>query len=189
MPKDVTDEELISILESTTPGSFRVPMSISEIRNTKDRSGNSVEVCDIAINPTFLAKIKKSQLFNNFFLQIAAEALSEKYNIQIKMDKTIILSNRKFIGTLVAHRVRNNDVKLADKMREGLVDPNQPEQNSKPGQLVQEIDEDHAAKIRKMWAQTHEPVYKLRARVRDEVVHEIHAEVYLPNCVSSLSYV
>lgn len=187
-PQDVTDEELISILESTTPGSFRVPMSISEMRNTKDRSGNSVEVCDIAINPKFLAKIKKSQLFNNFFLQIVAEALSEKYNIQITMHKTIILSNRKFIGTLVAHRVRNNDVQMAEKLREGLVvDPNQPEQNSKPGQLVQEIDEDNAAKIRKMWTQTHEPVYKLRARVRDEVVDEIHAELYLPNCVSSFN--
>lgn len=184
-PKDITDAELISILESCEPGSFRVPMSISEMRSAKDRSNNTVDVCDIAINPKFLLKIKKSQLFNNFFLQIVAEALSEKYNIQISMDKTIILSNRKFIGTLAPHRVRNDDVQRAGG-------PNAPNESqpqagqsaSKPGALVQEIDEEHAASIRSNWAKSREPIYKLRARVRDELVDEIHAELYLPNCVS-----
>ncbi|XP_064537346.1 PIH1 domain-containing protein 1 [Drosophila montana] len=189
-PKDITDAELISILESCEPGSFRVPMSISEMRSAKDRSNNTVEVCDIAINPKFLLKIKKSQLFNNFFLQIVAEALSEKYNIQISMDKTIILSNRKFIGTLAPHRVRNDDVQRAG----GPKQPNNESQvlgepsASKPGALVQEIDEEHAASIRTNWAKNREPIYKLRARVRDEIVDEIHAELYLPNCVSSQEF-
>ncbi|KAL7741457.1 hypothetical protein ACLKA6_000780 [Drosophila palustris] len=132
-PMEVSDEELIGILESTTPGSFRVPMSISELRNTKDRSDNSVEVCDIAINPKFLDKIKRSQLFNNFFLQIVAEALSEKYNIQITMHKTIILSNRKFIGTLAAHRVRNDDVKRVEKSGDSS---KQPDQISASGKMI-----------------------------------------------------
>ncbi|KAH8378129.1 hypothetical protein KR093_009461 [Drosophila rubida] len=187
-PTDVTDEELIAILESSTPGSFRVPMSISEMRNTKDRSNNSVEVCDIAIHPNFLAKIKKSQLFNNFFLQIVAEALSEKYNIQINMHKTIILSNRKFIGTLVAHRVRNDDVQRAVSSS----DPGKPQlsgqQSSTGQQLVQEIDEAYASNIRNRWIKNREPIYKLRARLRNEVVHEIQAELYLPNCVSSQEF-
>ncbi|TDG49447.1 hypothetical protein AWZ03_004130 [Drosophila navojoa] len=199
-PKDISDGELISILESTTPGSFRVPMSISEIRHTKDRSNNSVEVCDIAINPKFLTKIKKSQLFNNFFLQIVAEALSEKYNVQITMDKTIILSNRKFIGTLVAHRVRNEDMQRAsgaggtpDAVGIAIPGNKQIEEPStststKPSKLVQEIDEQHAATIRNNWAKNHQPLYKLRARIRDEKVDEIHAELYLPNCVSSQEF-
>ncbi|XP_034475334.1 PIH1 domain-containing protein 1 isoform X2 [Drosophila innubila] len=185
-PMEVSDEELIAILESTTPGSFRVPMSISELRNTKDRSDNSVEVCDIAINPKFLDKIKKSQLFNNFFLQIVAEALSEKYNIQITMHKTIILSNRKFIGTLAAHRVRNDDVKRVEKS--GNSQQQQPDSNSSQGQLVQEIDEEHATNIRNTWMKNREPIYKLRARIRDETVDEIYAELYLPNCVSSQEF-
>ncbi|XP_032595409.1 PIH1 domain-containing protein 1 isoform X2 [Drosophila grimshawi] len=195
-PKDVTDEELIAILESTKPGSFRVPMSISEMRTTKDRSDNSVEVCDIAINPKFLAKTKKSQLFNNFFLQIVAEALSEKHNIQISMENTIILTNRKFIGTLVAHRVRNDDVKQAEKFDIAIDSSDFPQvqlkqdkqSSSKPASLVQEIDEEHAAKIRNSWAKSREPIYKLRARVRDEIVDEIRAELYLPNCVSSQEF-
>ncbi|XP_017853203.2 PIH1 domain-containing protein 1 isoform X2 [Drosophila busckii] len=181
-PKDVTDEELIGILESTEPGSFRVPMSISELRHTKDRSNNSVEVCDIAINTKFLLKIKKSQLFNNFFLQIVAEALSEKYNIQISMDKTITLSNRKFIGTLVSHRVRNDDVK---RVASSNASPEQQAQSANESKLVQEIDAAHAANIRQNYFKNREPQYKLRARIRDDNVDEIHAELYLPNCVSS----
>jgi len=143
-PQDVTEEELIAILESPTPGSYRVPMSISEPRHTKDRSDKTVDVCDIAVNPKFLVKMQKSQLFNNFFLQIVAEALSEKYNVQINMEKTIILNNRKFIGTLVSHRVRNDDVQRAQPAAAGPAAITSQDTASTPdrsGKLVQEINE------------------------------------------------
>lgn len=188
-PEDVTEEELIAILESTTPGSFRVPMSISEPRHTKDRSDKTVDVCDIAINPRFLVKIQKSQLFNNFFLQIVAEAMSEKYNVQLNMQKTITLNNRKFIGTLVSHRVRNDDVKKAQPGSQPAI-TGQDQAAVTPdtsGKLVQEINEKDAAAIRQIRSSAgggQELQYKLRARVRDETVDEIHAEIYLPNCVS-----
>ncbi|XP_017047285.1 PIH1 domain-containing protein 1 isoform X2 [Drosophila ficusphila] len=190
-PEDATEEELIAILESTTPGSFRVPMSISEPRQTKDRSDKTVDVCDIAINPKFLVKIQKSQLFKNFFLQIVAEAMSEKYNVQINMDKTIILNNRKFIGTLVSHRVRNDDVKRAQPVSGGpaaITGQTEPVPTDNSGKLVQEINEKDAAAIknsRQLASGSPELQYKLRARVRDDTVDEIHAEIYLPNCVSS----
>ncbi|XP_017065440.2 PIH1 domain-containing protein 1 [Drosophila eugracilis] len=190
-PQDVTEEELIAILESTTPGSYRVPMSISEPRHTKDRSDKTVDVCDIAINPKFLVKTQKSQLFNNFFMQIVAEALSEKYNVQLNMDKTIILNNRKFIGTLVSHRVRNDDVQRAQPAPGDPVAVRNQNTAVKPdnsGKLVQEINEKDAAAIRnsrQLGERMSELQYKLRARVRDDKVDEIHAEIYLPNCVSS----
>ncbi|XP_030383713.1 PIH1 domain-containing protein 1 isoform X4 [Scaptodrosophila lebanonensis] len=194
-PKDVTEEELIAILESSEASSFRVPMSMSVPRNTNDRSNNTVEVCDIAINPQFLLKIKKSQLFSNFFLQIVAEALSEKYNIQISMDKTIILNNRKFIGTLVSHRVRNDDINTAKVIGEKTVKQLHGEQEI---MLVQEINENelqaltkkstnetNKIKINQRNAGSNEVEYKIRARVKGDVVDEIHAELYLPNCISS----
>lgn len=183
-PEDVTEEELIAILESTTPGSFRVPMSISEPRLTKDRSDKTVDVCDIAIHPEFLVKILKSQLFKNFFLQIVAEAMSEKFNIQISTEKTIILNNRKFIGTLVSHRVRNDDVKKAQPGAQAAPSPASAPEN--PGKLVQEINEKDAAVIRNSrgsFGVAQDLQYKIRARIRDESVDEIHAEIYLPNCV------
>ncbi|KPU73783.1 uncharacterized protein Dana_GF15655, isoform B [Drosophila ananassae] len=185
-PEDVTEEELIAILESTTPGSFRVPMSISEPRLTKDRSDKTVDVCDIAIHPEFLVKILKSQLFKNFFLQIVAEAMSEKFNIQISTEKTIILNNRKFIGTLVSHRVRNDDVKKAQPGAQAAPSPASAPENH--GKLVQEINEKDAAVIRNsrgLFGVAQDLQYKIRARIRDESVDEIHAEIYLPNCVSS----
>ncbi|XP_016935841.1 PIH1 domain-containing protein 1 isoform X2 [Drosophila suzukii] len=190
-PQDVTEEELIAILESPTPGSYRVPMSISEPRHTKDRSDKTVDVCDIAVNPKFLVKMQKSQLFNNFFLQIVAEALSEKYNVQINMEKTIILNNRKFIGTLVSHRVRNDDVQRAQPAAAGPAAITSQDTASTPdrsGKLVQEINEKDAAAIkstRQVAGGSQDLQYKLRARVRDDSVDEIHAEIYLPNCVSS----
>jgi len=189
-PQDVTEEELIAILESPTPGSYRVPMSISEPRHTKDRSDKTVDVCDIAVNPKFLVKMQKSQLFNNFFLQIVAEALSEKYNVQINMEKTIILNNRKFIGTLVSHRVRNDDVQRAQPAAAGPAAITSQDTASTPdrsGKLVQEINEKDAAAIkstRQVAGGSQDLQYKLRARVRDDSVDEIHAEIYLPNCVS-----
>ncbi|KQS70507.1 PIH1 domain-containing protein 1 isoform X2 [Drosophila erecta] len=193
-PQDVTEEELIGILESTTPGSFRVPMSISEPRLTKDRSGKTVDVCDIAVNPKFLVKIQKSQLFQNFFMQIVAEAMSEKYNVQLNLEKTLILNNRKFIGTLVTHRVRNDDVKRVQPVSgvpAALSNQEEPVPPDSSGKLVQEINDKDAAAIRgsrQPAGVVEELQYKLCARVRQESVDEIHAEIYLPNFVSSQEF-
>jgi len=125
-----------------------------------------------------------------YFLQIVAEALSEKYNVQINMEKTIILNNRKFIGTLVSHRVRNDDVQRAQPAAAGPAAITSQDTASTPdrsGKLVQEINEKDAAAIkstRQVAGGSQDLQYKLRARVRDDSVDEIHAEIYLPNCVS-----
>ncbi|EDW43615.1 GM17423 [Drosophila sechellia] len=74
--------------------------------------------------------------------------MSEKYNVQLNMEKTIILNNRKFIGTLVTHRVRNEDIKRAPSaygFPAALNSRDGAPQNS--GKLVQEIDEKDAATI------------------------------------------
>lgn len=128
-------------------------------------------------------------------MQIVAEAMSEKFNIQISMEKTIILNNRKFIGTLVSHRVRNDDVKKAQPVSGAQAAPggtDRPASTENPGKLVQEINEKDAAVIRNRrgsFGATQDLQYKIRARVRDESVEEIHAEIYLPNCVSYGGYI
>lgn len=183
-------------------------MSISDPRVTKDKSNNSVDVCDIAINPNFFVKIQKSLLFKDFFLALIAEALNDKYNIQIKVEKSIILQNRKFIGTLVRHRVRNKDVKTVlssykqpteedkrklDELEKSSVGKNVP--------LVQEIDinevnvlKQKSEELKQNSSQIKEaislagstvPEFKLRAKLSKEKVEEIQAEFYLPKCVSS----
>lgn len=190
-------------------------MSISEPRTTKDKSNNPVDAVDIAINPKFFVKIEKSLLFRDFFLALIAEALSDKYNVQIKINKAIILNNRKFIGTLVSHRVRNNDVKTVlnsyqNPSQEDLEKLKSLESTPKSSKsLVQEIDVNElkalkqktaevklqhsvdSARIKKEIAQAAStmPDYKLRARIKDEEVEEVQAEFYLPKCVCALQFI
>lgn len=86
-------------------------MSITEIRRTKDKSNNVARVCDIAINPRFYEKVERIELFREFFYTIIVEAMEAKYNIKVDESKWIVLKNRKFVGSLVSHRVQNRDVK------------------------------------------------------------------------------
>ncbi|XP_011191944.2 PIH1 domain-containing protein 1 [Zeugodacus cucurbitae] len=207
-PEDITEEQLADILQSEVPSSFRIPMSISDPRITKDKSNNSVDVCDIAVNPNFFVKIQKSLLFKDFFLALIAEALNDKYNVQIKVEKSIILQNRKFIGTLVRHRVRNNDVKTvlnsykqpteADKRK---LDELERLGGGKNAPLVQEIDTNELNVLKQKSEQLKQnsskikeaislacstvPEFKLRAKLSEEEVEEIQAEFYLPKCLSS----
>lgn len=208
-PEDITEEELTAILQSDEPSSFRIPMSISEPRTTKDKSNNPCDACDIAVNPLFFVKLEKSILFRDFFLALIAEALSDKYNVQIKVDKCIILSNRKFIGTLVAHRVRNNDVKTVletyknptEKDKEMLTNLTS-KLNGNNKLMVQEISENEVNKMKTKTdevketssrkikqeislAGSTEPEFKLRARLKGQRVDEIQAELYMPKCISS----
>lgn len=86
-------------------------MSITEIRQTKDKSNNLARVCDIAINPRFYVKIERIDLFREFFYTIIVEAMETKYNIKVDQTKWIVLKTRKFVGSLISHRVQNRDVK------------------------------------------------------------------------------
>lgn len=210
-PEDISETQLTAILNSEEPSSFRIPMSISEPRTTKDKSNNPVDAIDIAVNPKFLIKIESSLLFRDFFLALIAEALNDKYNVQIKIDKAIILSNRKFIGTLMSHRVRQNDVKTVLKSyqnpsKEDKEKLKSLEETSAKEQkvLVQEIDVKELNVLKQVTMQVKQqqsvdsirikkeisqaastlPDYKLRARFKNETVDEIQAEFYLPKCVS-----
>ncbi|XP_061394476.1 PIH1 domain-containing protein 1 [Musca vetustissima] len=203
-PEDISEAQLTEILNSDEPSSYRIPMSISEPRVTKDKSDNPVDAVDFAINPKFFAKIEKSVLFRDFFLVLIAEALNDKYNVQIKVDKAIILTKRKFIGTLLSHRVRNTDIKTVFNSYKNPTDDDLKKlktlENSKA--LVQEIDanelkalkkkseelkQEQSNRIKQEIAQAASitPEYKLRARFKNEEVEEVQAEFYLPKCISS----
>uniref|UniRef100_A0A1B0AEP0 PIH1 domain-containing protein 1 n=1 Tax=Glossina pallidipes TaxID=7398 RepID=A0A1B0AEP0_GLOPL len=197
-PEDVTEDQLTAILNSDEPSSFRIPMSISEPRITKDKSDKPVDAIDIAVNPKFFSKIEKSLLFRDFFLALIAEALNDKYNVQIKVDKAIILNNRKFIGTLVTHRVRNNDIKtvLSSYQNPSNEDikklKNLQASNAAHKALIEEIDSKEFNALKKKSEEFKQqnstsimPEYKLRARLRDNQVEEVQAEFYLPKCISS----
>ncbi|XP_055295971.1 PIH1 domain-containing protein 1 [Sitodiplosis mosellana] len=109
-PEDISADQLTMILSSETPSNYKIPMSITELRLTPDKSGKDAVVCDVAIHPQFFRKVEALVIFRDFLITIIFEALDTKYSIQINRDTWIILKNRKCIGTLEKHRVQNRDV-------------------------------------------------------------------------------
>ncbi|CAH1401875.1 unnamed protein product [Nezara viridula] len=113
-PKDITDQELIALLESDDPSSYRIGMSIADEHKEPDKSGGLCSVYDVAVNSSLIEKIEKNQLFQVFFMTIVVEGLQQKYNIKINMSNHnpfIIMKNRKVLGTLRPHRIQQRDVK------------------------------------------------------------------------------
>lgn len=118
-PRDVSEEDIQRIID-TEDTSFRIPMSIGQMREDVDKKGETAMVFDVAINPLFFDKIHNSQLLKNFFLSIAFEALANKYTL-ICGDEKIILNNRKAFGKLQMHWVRDDDVKKKINSSQGSV--------------------------------------------------------------------
>lgn len=110
-PEDISTEQLTEILRSETPSTYKVPMSITELRLTPDKSGKEAVVCDVAVHPAFFRKMEALNTFRDFLINIVFEALDTKYNVQINLESWIILKNRKCMGKLVKHRIQNRDVK------------------------------------------------------------------------------
>ncbi|PIO40874.1 hypothetical protein AB205_0205510, partial [Aquarana catesbeiana] len=55
---DLSEQELVTILESDDPSGYRVPMSIGEPHVEVDNSGSGCTAYDIVINSSFFDKIK-----------------------------------------------------------------------------------------------------------------------------------
>jgi len=108
-PKEISEMELIEIIESEEASDYRVPMSIGEIRSEKDKKGNEAKAVDIAINDSFLKKIQTYQTFKNFFMAVVFQGLENKYGL-ICADEKIILQNKKAFGTLQTHRIQQREM-------------------------------------------------------------------------------
>ncbi|XP_064628386.1 PIH1 domain-containing protein 1-like [Lineus longissimus] len=106
IPKDITDTELVKILDSPDPSSYRVPMSLGEPHAEVDKSGAGCAVYDIVVHPSFLGKVKASELFMGFFLTVVLEGLEYKYEMQLDRN-WVILKNRRFMGNIQQQMVRS----------------------------------------------------------------------------------
>lgn len=149
-------------------------MSITEIRQTKDKSNNLARVCDIAINPRFYEKIERIQLFREFFFTIIVEAMETKYNIKVDQSKWVVLQNRKVVGSLITHKVQNRDVQ---RVLESYRNPSEKNKNlleelngGKKTNLIEEIGVAHLAK----------PQHRLALLTTSHVI----AEFLLPGVIS-----
>lgn len=116
-PKDITESELHKLIESQNASGFKVPLSVTKPREGKDKSGNTVEISDIAVNSEFYAKkIKRGDgLFYHFLITLVFESLEMKYKIELDTSNFIQLKNRACIDQLVEHQIYNRDVKTVEK--------------------------------------------------------------------------
>ncbi|XP_055712075.1 PIH1 domain-containing protein 1 isoform X3 [Phlebotomus papatasi] len=200
-PKDITEEELMKILNSDAPNSYKIPMSIGEPRMTKDKAGNDARVCDIAINSGFFVKVESVRLFRDFLIALVFEAVDVKYGMPCEDNSWVILKNRKSVGTLTTHRIENRDAKLVKDYYEG-------DQNRESKSLIQEIDaplvtkgkeakqisnkkqqeaqyKPNPTKLAVSQANTKKPNYRITLEPREGEVKQLVAEFHMPECVSA----
>uniref|UniRef100_A0A1B6L6K9 PIH1 domain-containing protein 1 n=1 Tax=Graphocephala atropunctata TaxID=36148 RepID=A0A1B6L6K9_9HEMI len=105
-PQDVCDDKLLEIMQSDEPSTYRLPLSIGDLHEEPDKSGQPSSVYDIAINTTFFHKIETNMLFRSFLLQVALEGVADKYKKHIDYNDYTVLKNRKVMGTLQHHRIQ-----------------------------------------------------------------------------------
>ncbi|XP_045447588.1 PIH1 domain-containing protein 1-like [Melitaea cinxia] len=164
-PRDITNEELMQILNSDDPSSYRVPMSIGEGRTEQDKAGAPVTVYDVAVNPDFFSKVEKCDLFQTFFLTVVFEGLQDKYQFELDMQKFTILKNRKAIGTLQSHRIQIRDVKKC-------------EEKTKP--LIEEVQKPLPKKVEVPVPKKQQIIYRLRREPPTGEIKYLLAEFMIP---------
>lgn len=202
-PQELSEAALMDLLISEKPSSYKIPMSICEPRQVKDKLGKDVTACDIAVNPSFIKKVEKILLFREFLTTIVFEAMETKYNIPIKEDTWQILKNRKSMGNLVSHRIQQRDVQ---KVKEYYKEPEDVGSSKKP--LIEEVASDfivksssnkkksfvteieevskdyvpNPTKLAVSQANTKKPEYRLIEEICDGKSTHLVGEFYLPDC-------
>lgn len=118
-PKDITEDELIKLIESEDPSQYRVPMSLGEPHVEVDKSGNGCTAYDIVISLKFCEKIKANETFMIFFMMIIMEGIDNKYNVTLSRD-WIKLKNKKHMGKIQRQHIRTSSKPWIQEVDETL---------------------------------------------------------------------
>ncbi|XP_067674446.1 PIH1 domain-containing protein 1-like [Haliotis asinina] len=169
-PKDLTEAELIELLESDDPTGFRIPMSIGEPHAEMDKGGAGCTAYDVIIHPTFLKKVENSKLFQAFFIQVTREGIEGKFDIQLNQEY-VVLKNRKSMGQLQEQNVRTKSKPFILDMGDKATEMPTPTPPVKP--LVQEIPQTEVKK-------GPEPKFKIVKEPVDGHPEFMVAEIELP---------
>ncbi|XP_058124358.1 PIH1 domain-containing protein 1 [Anopheles ziemanni] len=142
-PRDITEDELIRILNDGEMSNFRVPLSITHPRETLDKSSQGCQVCDIAINSKFFREIEAGGLKYEFLVTVIFDGIEHKYGVTLDERNFRKLKNKKFIDKLIPHNIQNRDVKQVIESYHRLDHPEPPlSRSAKPVKkpLIEEID-------------------------------------------------
>ncbi|XP_005094795.1 PIH1 domain-containing protein 1 [Aplysia californica] len=180
-PKDLTDDELLQVLDSEDPTQFRIPMSIGEPHAEIDKSGGGCTAYDVIVHPKFMKKIEKSELFKTFFLTIMCEGIEGKYDIQLKRD-WVFLKNRRSVGTLLEQHIRTKSKPVIMEMS-GEEGDQLPEIQPEKRNLVEELHH-HEETLMKT---APEPKFTILQEPAEGHPEFLVAEIHLPNIKTAQS--
>lgn len=199
-PKDISESELHKLIEEQNASDFKVPLSVTKPRDGKDKSGNVVEISDIAVNTEFFnKKIKRGDgLFYHFLITIVFESIEQKYKIEIDTSNFVLMQNRLCIGEIVEHQIYNRDVQTVEKYHEAanqneilgaddsdkiMMGMNDDHKSKSSKVLIQEISSKESYKSIKKSASKdnmNEPDYKIFKDYDEFKRKKLVAEFYLP---------
>lgn len=117
-PKETkTEAQLAEVLESADPGQFKVPISLSDLREEKDKLGVSCSVYDCVINSQFYeATVKGSEIFQTFLVLIALDAIESKSEAHVDRTNWTLLKNKKSFGELAVQRIRKKPMPIIEEI-------------------------------------------------------------------------
>lgn len=170
-PPDLTEQELVSILESDDPSGYRVPMSLGEPHVEVDNSGSGCTAYDIVINSAFFEKMKDNELFREFFITVAMEGLENKYEQELSREWRM-LKNRKFMGSIFDQNIRTKSKPMIQEMDTG------PPELTPSKSLISEVESSQVT-----------PDYTIVAEPPEGHPHFLVAEISLPKVSSARSLV
>lgn len=106
-PQDISDEELMHILGSDDPTTYRVPLSLGLPHEEVDKSGVPCTAYDVIINETFFRKISSNELFKTFLITVALDGVEEKYKAHPERENYVVLKNKLYMGTMPDHSIQD----------------------------------------------------------------------------------
>ncbi|XP_042863540.1 PIH1 domain-containing protein 1-like [Penaeus japonicus] len=165
-------------------------MSIGQLHEEKDKSGESCMACDVVISPKFFTKMTDNPLFHNFFMIATMEGIEEKYSMDLDKNGWTVLKNKKYYGTLPEQTVRTSvplvqelsgvrhwkpeDVKSATSSSSPAVEAEKPLITELSSKALEDGPKEREKAV---------PKYTLR-KAGDEQRRSLEAEVSLPKMVS-----
>ncbi|XP_054766716.2 PIH1 domain-containing protein 1-like [Lytechinus pictus] len=149
-PQDITDSELVKLLDSDEISDYRVPLSIGEPHAEIDNSGKGCTAYDVMINNEFFEKVEKNNLFKGFLMSVVFEGLEQKYNILLNREWSQ-MKKRKCLGTLHQHHLRTKSkpriLDMGPTAEEDSHQSSRQESQLKPKLLISEISDVKHSKV------------------------------------------
>lgn len=88
-PPLVSDEELIKAINAGDNSFYRVPLSLSALKEDTDKSGKKCYVVDVVMNCDPYTKSLTNPDFKAFIMELCLQWIEQKYNLELEKSNRI----------------------------------------------------------------------------------------------------